>query len=885
MDGIIPFFFNSTVPDGTYKVKNSKFNSHDLEQTLNKLLNKKGYKINMSKYNEAYNIQQHKVDAYNTNTNNNTQKNLIHDTEAFKKIPLLHNNMVPFFGGTIKQNTKIDQRNDLDFYTGNIKVDQLHKHEIPTLFTPSTDQMVEAIDPREYDRFPLLKRSNEIPFEQKHVGPGLNDGYTDKPSGGYHNPLRILPKTSEELYVNPKETYKGRIIRGKHMVSKGIARQNVYKYTPELLVKNENGERNFVTTGQIIAPMQQPEVIQPNVNQYIKSPNIGPAISIVSGQNNKRSTHKKSEKPTLLGMILGKFKSIGPTDVNNQPARSTNRQTYEGNNYVGGAKSNVSAQMSTHIDQQPNTGRESIEHITQSGNINNQQMRGSVVYDPKQLTSTTGRQLIEGNTHDGNINTQQIRGSVVYDPDQLTSATGRQLIEGNTHDGNINTQQMRGSVAYDPNQLTSTTGRQLIEGNKYDGNINTQQIRGSIVYDPNQLTSTTGRQLIEGNTHDGNINNQQIRGSVVYDPNQLTSTTGRQLIEGNTHDGNINTQQIRGSVVYDPNQLTSTTGRQLIEGNTHDGNINTQQTRGSIVYDPDQLTGMTGRQLIEINNFDGNINTQQTRGSVVYDPNQLTQTTGRQLIEINDYDGNINTQQTRGSVVYDPNQLTSTTGRQLIEGNKYDGNINTQQTRGSVAYDPDQLTSTTGRQLIETNNYDGHVNTNRGSVAYDPYDVPIFTGREIIGENNNNGSIQPSVGIGYGYKTSPKDIKSTGRQTYSDTMNISPAGPFYGVSELPNYLPFYMVPQNVNKELLSKNRAQENPKKPTINIGSDSFKLLCKDNELESRSPCASVISTATARSTPVLAKKKYQAGIVNSRFDPSLINHTRNNPLNININ
>ena len=79
-------------------------------------------------------------------------------------------------------------------------------------------------------------RNNELPFEQIHVGRGLNDGFTARPSGGFHNPIRIIPKNIDQLLVNPKVVKEGRVIRGKDPVDQRTAVMKQYKYRPELLV-------------------------------------------------------------------------------------------------------------------------------------------------------------------------------------------------------------------------------------------------------------------------------------------------------------------------------------------------------------------------------------------------------------------------------------------------------------------------------------------------------------------------------------------------------------------------------------------------------------------------------------------------------------------------
>ena len=55
------------------------------------------------------------------------------------------------------------------------------------------------------------RKDNYKPWDEIKVGPGLNKGYTSKPSGGFHQADTrdyVLPKNVDELRVlsNPKQT-------------------------------------------------------------------------------------------------------------------------------------------------------------------------------------------------------------------------------------------------------------------------------------------------------------------------------------------------------------------------------------------------------------------------------------------------------------------------------------------------------------------------------------------------------------------------------------------------------------------------------------------------------------------------------------------------------
>ena len=136
-----------------------------------------------------------------------------------------HNNMTPFFGGKMTQN--VDLNNDhgkLERFTG---VDKFWKPKKETEnFASDLNKNSQNVFGKEvtldFEKSRYVNErfvNNTLPFEQVRVGPGLDDGYTSKPSGGLQQAKKReyeMPKSIDELRykTNPKETYKGRIIDG-----------------------------------------------------------------------------------------------------------------------------------------------------------------------------------------------------------------------------------------------------------------------------------------------------------------------------------------------------------------------------------------------------------------------------------------------------------------------------------------------------------------------------------------------------------------------------------------------------------------------------------------------------------------------------------------------
>jgi hypothetical protein len=144
-----------------------------------------------------------------------------------------HNNMVPFFGGRVKQNMRASANSDrLDSYTGS-GINQIKKQEVENMFKDAqapfgnpfgleatTDFMQSRIEePR--------NRAGEKPFEPTRVGAGIGEKFGQTGKGGFqqfevnqymHDNIRT---TDQRRTANkPKLTYEGVTVPGQHFIGK-----------------------------------------------------------------------------------------------------------------------------------------------------------------------------------------------------------------------------------------------------------------------------------------------------------------------------------------------------------------------------------------------------------------------------------------------------------------------------------------------------------------------------------------------------------------------------------------------------------------------------------------------------------------------------------------
>ena len=218
----------------------------------------------------------------------------IHAKEMFgdpdnDEIPIVqaatgHNNMVPFFGANRTQSTFSDGHESLlDKYTGMGKHTFFRKEEASNFFEPEAGRgnpwkaQVET-DFEQSRQVTSLAMKNVAPIERVQVGRGINDGYTNLPSGGLNQGLESrewqLPKTTDERRVatKPKLTYTSNPTPGKQRYGLQPGLQApVKKNKPDRfqVLQAEDGSLPHLNTtlGQQKASSVYPEFIMKDQNR------------------------------------------------------------------------------------------------------------------------------------------------------------------------------------------------------------------------------------------------------------------------------------------------------------------------------------------------------------------------------------------------------------------------------------------------------------------------------------------------------------------------------------------------------------------------------------------------------------------------------------------
>lgn len=181
-----------------------------------------------------------------------------------------HNNMQPFFRGTLRQNVDPNANvGVLENFTGRGDLIQTRKKEVEAFFEPTGGYgnvcgMAPTAESMARHIITPNARNNDFPIEPIRVGPGLNAGFTANPMGGFQQASTldyIRPKTVDELRVasKPKTSFqipvqapaKGTTQRGTIGKLDKNRAETYYEQTPDMLLR---------TTGAVLKEKTRPIV-------------------------------------------------------------------------------------------------------------------------------------------------------------------------------------------------------------------------------------------------------------------------------------------------------------------------------------------------------------------------------------------------------------------------------------------------------------------------------------------------------------------------------------------------------------------------------------------------------------------------------------------------
>ena len=389
-----------------------------------------------------------------------------------------HNNMVPFFRGSVKQNMTDDANRSLMDNMIGTGFNQIEKREQAPLFDPHREPTgnitgLENITDFMHDRVvPSTNRAFEKPIESTKVGPGIGQGYSSLPIGGYQQ-MEVLDVARRNLSVdelraasNPKVTYEGMVIPGQAIGTQRGEIGEVRKYHPDRFFMNESGERNFVSApSDITRETARPsQMMKFQARTETSAQFQGPAIS--------SDFTESYTVPSFRAPFVRQQDGYGYRNANASSYGVTN--TDAPNNDFGAAAYELP------VNQRNVTG--------ERGQALNLKTVGTpqalTVYDPNDVARTTVRETTGANDWIGGAVGVEAKKLTVYDPTDIARITHRNTNAEVDTALNVTRAGMPGAqtLAF-PDGVRPTTKANLAGASARTGAAGQARAKGEQVYD------------------------------------------------------------------------------------------------------------------------------------------------------------------------------------------------------------------------------------------------------------------------------------------------------------------------------------------------------------------------------------------------------------------
>ena len=359
-----------------------------------------------------------------------------------------HNNMVPFFGSSLRTNHGSVNSNEsiLDNMNGGGS-QHISKKEQSPLFSPHDNLQWAYGAPNVNDFYqsrvnPSMKMANVKPFAEERVGPGLGLGYTTEGSGGFNSGMAMrdswLDRGVDELRVANKPKSSGHLLFGHEGPANSAIKYNgtveqmgvMEKNRPERAFEMDES-RYFTTTGVEKRPMLQGiPVERPQARTETTTSYSGGAMSsnpemYVSGEYMPSTNIQLGELPIGVANANGRYyANSGDYGIQANRVYPNNRTENESGNYfgiMGGAIGSVVAPLLDVL--RPSRRENTIGNLRPYQNAKTT-VSNSYIFNPADKTPTTIRETTENSKFHLNVNANQ-RGGAYQVTDQQSVDNNR----------------------------------------------------------------------------------------------------------------------------------------------------------------------------------------------------------------------------------------------------------------------------------------------------------------------------------------------------------------------------------------------------------------------------------------------------------------------------
>lgn len=434
--------------------------------------------------------------------------------QAMPSSEFKHNNMVPFFGGRIKQNVAVDTNiSILDNYNGTGST-QIRKQEVETMFNTGQTPFGNPFGMEDNTDFfqgrivdPRMK-NGERPFEPVRVGSAVGEKFGMTGKGGFqqfevNEVMKGAMKTADDLRVkdNPKLTYKTPVVPGQRFVAASSDNPGeVRKYRPDTFYIDEAGER-FIgafseesqretarpiqTMKYVTRPETSSEFMGPAESQDFQESYVVGSYRLPMAQQYGGAGYRNADATTYYtNDVDAPEADYGRSAIEIRP----NERLETSERTMGLNLSPAdNVQVSVHYtdDARPTRRGETIGNIRQTGTPVGYAggAPAITVWDPSDVARTTVKEstLLWGNLGLGIATAADMPTKLkVYDPDDIARPTQKAAISakseyfgaGNAVNKDFTSHDAAYNMRLNPNKEAIARGRKPIAGNGQIATVN-----------------------------------------------------------------------------------------------------------------------------------------------------------------------------------------------------------------------------------------------------------------------------------------------------------------------------------------------------------------------------------------------------------------------------
>jgi len=543
-----------------------------------------------------------------------------------------HDNMVPFIGRGVKQNTDPNANSALlERFTGNSSISRPKKMELPSFFDHRKNggnfvNGAPSLTSHGFEnRYYASKyKQGEKPFQDIKVGPALNAGFGTEGSGGLHQANtqefaraganRII---NNRLVNNPKISYSTPLKPGFLSGGSRGLQATVKKNKPEKWYRNDPS-RYFLTGGVIKAAKLREKVNAKATKRQNHKPYYGgikqntflkpkkdPAVRKSRKNNFNADQPRNLHRKNAWTIDNDDESGIGDYGMKSIENKANEREITELRTHRLNLTSNIKKLITPITDLFRKTRKENfIGNIRPEGNMNSQMPSKLTIHDPEDIARTTLKEQLIHNEHEGVMNSQMPSKLTIHDPDDITRTTLKEQLIHNDHEGVMNSQMPSKLKIHDPNDITRTTLKEQLIHNDHEGVMKSQMPTKLTIYDPEDVTRTTLKEQLIHNEHEGVMKSQMPNKLTIYDPEDITKTTLKEQLIHNDHEGFIKGPD--ANKVWNPEDVARTTIKeQNIYNKSPYMNMKPQQPTSLKIYDPEDIARTTLKEITENNNHMG----------------------------------------------------------------------------------------------------------------------------------------------------------------------------------------------------------------------------------------------------------------------------------------